>query len=93
MCLQVMIIYMMMAMSESGTEGKERISGLFETTEVSPQNSYKPIRSTSLTIVSLLVHTSLILLVATPHPSKQSPAPHGKTGSSQNHADECPVSG
>lgn len=36
MCLEVMIIYMMMAMRESGTEGKERTSRLFETTEVSP---------------------------------------------------------
>ncbi|KAH7233466.1 hypothetical protein BKA59DRAFT_549726 [Fusarium tricinctum] len=34
MCLQVMIIYMMMAMSESGAEGKERTSRLFETTEL-----------------------------------------------------------
>jgi hypothetical protein len=38
MCLQVMIIYMMMAMSESGTEGKERTSRLFELTEVSPRD-------------------------------------------------------
>ncbi|KAM0221331.1 hypothetical protein ACHAQD_005234 [Fusarium lateritium] len=34
MCLQVMIIYMMMAMSEPGTEGKERTSRLFETAEI-----------------------------------------------------------
>ncbi|KAI6749672.1 hypothetical protein HG530_015086 [Fusarium avenaceum] len=34
MCLEVMIIYMMMAMRESGTEGKERTSRLFETTEL-----------------------------------------------------------
>ncbi|KAF4987992.1 hypothetical protein FGRMN_10040 [Fusarium graminum] len=34
LCLQVMIIYMMMTMSESGVEGTERAPRLFETTEL-----------------------------------------------------------